>query len=265
MFSPSALWEWITKYLKYAFRRRHACPAYTASTTSAVYMLPGDDGSAVRITMAGDWGTGTDEADEVARQMLAFKPQFTIHLGDVYYVGDAPEINENCLNTPNPVNNYTPVEWPHGSMGSFAMNGNHEMDANGDGYFDLFLPTLGITQAGGRMSGQQTSFFCLQNRYWRIIAVDTGYNSIGLPLLSQIPLVNRIPFVGGDCKLPKENVEWLTKIVRPAEDTRGLVILSHHQYYSGFEGKYPQAAKQMWQAGVQRPVLWLWGHEHRLA
>lgn len=264
-FSSSVWWGWASKYLKYVFRRRHACPAYAASATSAVYALPGDDGSAVRISMAGDWGTGTDEADDVGRQMLAFEPHFTIHLGDVYYVGDPEEINENCLNTPNPANNYTPVKWPHGSAGSFALNGNHEMYANGDGYFDLFLPTLGMAKAGGEISGQQTSFFCLQNQYWRIIAVDTGYNSIGLPLLSQIPLVNRIPFVGGDCKLPRENVEWLKKIVRPAEDKRGLVVLSHHQYYSAFEGKYPLAAKQMWKAGVQRPVLWFWGHEHRLA
>ena len=109
-------------------------------------------------------------------------------------------MNENCLGIKNSNNNYDPVTWPVGSAGSFALNGNHEMYANGDDYLMCFLPRLGLRAPGG-MTGQQTSFFCLQNEYWRMIAIDTGYNSIGVPILSGIPWINRIPGIGGDCGL----------------------------------------------------------------
>jgi len=219
----------------------------------------------VLISVAGDWGTGTDEAESVARQMKEPKPHFTIHIGDVYYVGDPPEVNENCLGVRDPSNNYDAVTWPVGNRGSFALNGNHEMYANGVGYFELFLPRLGVRDANGVLQGQQTSFFCLQNSHWRIIAIDTGYNSIGVPILSYFPLINSIPGIGGNCKLPDELMTWLTEVVKPAGDKRGLILMSHHQPHSGFEGDYSKPAKQLWDAGVQRPVLWFWGHEHRLA
>ena len=176
--------------------------------------------SSVRISMAGDWGTGTEEALTVAGEMQKFVPHFTIHLGDVYYVGDPLSVNENCLGVKNPNNNYDPVTWPVGSKGSFALNGNHEMYANGGGYFDVFLPRLGLKDATGKSTGQQTGFFCLQNQYWRIIAIDTGYNSIGVPLLSSIPVINSIPGVGGNCALRPELVEWLKEVVRPAADQK---------------------------------------------
>lgn len=265
LFDPRALLNWVRTYLAYVFHRKHYFPAYTASPCGAVYALLGEHaGGEVRVSMAGDWGTGTNEAQCVARQMMRFQPHFTIHLGDVYYVGDAPSVNENCLGIKNSNNNYDPVTWPVGSAGSFALNGNHEMYANGGGYFDVFLPRLGLRAPGG-MTGQQTSFFCLQNEYWRMIAIDTGYNSIGVPILSGIPWINRIPGIGGDCELPPELLEWLKQVVKAEEDQRGLILLSHHQNYSGFQDQYTKPAQQLWDAGIRRNVLWFWGHEHRLA
>ena len=265
LFDPRALLNWVRTYLAYVFRKKHYFPTYTASPCGAVYDLVGEHaGGEVRVSMAGDWGTGTNEAQSVARQMVRFQPHFTIHLGDVYYVGDPPSVNENCLGIKNPYNNYDPVTWPVGSIGSFALNGNHEMYANGGGYFDVFLPRLGLRTAGG-MTGQQTSFFCLQNEHWRLIAIDTGYNSIGVPVLSGIPWINRIPGIGGDCELPPESLVWLKQVVKAEGDQRGLILLSHHQNYSGFQDQYTKPAQQLWDAGIRRNVLWFWGHEHRLA
>jgi hypothetical protein len=265
VFSPSALWAWVRSYLAYVFRKKHDFPEYMASPQSAMYDLLDDQGAdTVRIALAGDWGTGTDEAERVADQMKKFQPHFTIHIGDVYYVGDPPEVNENCLGIKSPNNNYDPVVWPIGSRGSFALNGNHEMYANGGGYFDVLLPRLGLCVAG-KMSGQQTSFLCLQNNRWRIIAIDTAYNSGGFPVLEQIPVIDKIPGLRGDCKLPDELIEWLAAVVLQRQDNRGLILMSHHQYYSGFEDQFPKPARQLWNAGITRPVLWFWGHEHRLA
>jgi hypothetical protein len=266
MFAPLSLWEWLRGYLAYTSQKKHAFPPYTASPQEAMYDLRDENGQEdVRVSVAGDWGTGTDEAEAVAKQMEGFNPHFTIHMGDVYYIGGLSEINENCLGIKNPNNNYDPLTWPIGNCGSFALNGNHEMYANGNGYFEVFLPRLGLRDAEGGMLGQQTSFFCLQNSHWRIIAIDTGYNSTGVPILSHISFLNRIPGIGGDCKLPDTLTKWLIEVVSPSTDKRGLVILSHHQPYSAFEGAYQKPAQQLWGAGIRRPVLWFWGHEHRLA
>jgi hypothetical protein len=113
--------------------------------------------------------------------------------------------------------------------------------------------------------GPANQFFCLQNPYWRLIAIDTGYNSIGVPILSHIPIVNEIPGVGGNCKLRDELIAWITGVVKPDEDKRGLIIISHHQNYSAFQNEYKKPAQQMRDAGIQRSILWFWGHEHRLA
>ena len=267
MFSPSALGRWIRNYLAYVFRKKHDFHSCTVSPTLAMYDLLDENDSAnkVRVSLAGDWGTGTSEAESVADRIRQFNSHFTIHLGDVYYVGDPQSVNENCLGIKNPSNNYDPVKWPIGSKGSFSLNGNHEMYANGIGYFDVLLPRLGLRDASGVMLGQQTSFFCLQNQYWRIIAIDTGYNSIGVPILSHIPLINDIPGIGGNCRLKDELINWITGVVKPDQDQRGLIVISHHQDYSAFQNQYKKPAQQMWDAGIRRSVLWFWGHEHRLA
>ena len=267
-FAPSAILGWARHYLAYVIRDKHFFPPHTASPQKAMYDLLDEHGSdTVRIALAGDWGTGTDEAVCVAKQMLAFDPHFTLHIGDVYYVGDPIEVNENCLGIQNPVNSYDPAAWPIGSLGSFAMNGNHEMYANGIGLFDVFLPRLGLRR-DGQMLGQQTSFFCMENKYWRIIAIDTGYNSTGIPVLEEIPLLNKIPTICGNCELPRKLMERLRSVVIPypeKPDPRGIILLSHQQYYSGFEGNFTKPARQLWEAGIKGPVLWFWGHEHRFA
>jgi hypothetical protein len=267
MFAPSALWGFLRSYLAYVFHKKHDFPPVSASPKQAMYDLVDEKNGSqdVRVSIAGDWGTGTNEAESVAERIKEFDPHFTIHMGDIYYVGDPQSVNENCLGIKNPNNNYDPVRWPAGSKGSFALNGNHEMYANGIGYFDVLLPKLGLRDTTGTMLGQQTSFFCLQNQHWRIIAIDTGYNSVGVPLLSHIPLINDLPGIGGNCRLSDELIAWITAVVKPEQDQRGLIILSHHQNYSAFQNQYERPAQQLWDAGIRRPLLWFWGHEHRLA
>jgi len=73
---------------------------------------------------------------------------------------------------------YAPVRWPTGAKGSFALNGNHEMYADGNGYWKLVLPRMGLKERCSEWgAGQWASFFCLENKHWRIIGLDTGYNS----------------------------------------------------------------------------------------
>ena len=87
------------------------------------------------------------------------------------------------------------------------------MYARGFGYFDRMLPQLGLLD-NGRPRGQQASFFCLENEHWRIIAFDTGYNSIDWPIIEYL----RTP----PCALHPEEIAWVRDVVRPrADDPRG--------------------------------------------
>ena len=266
-FLPSVLLNWISNYLGHRLAPRHKFLTYQdPSVDNGVYPLGDrslvggqpDPSGEIRVSLAGDWGTGTAEANKVAEQMTASDPQYTIHLGDVYYVGDDNDIRENCLGLVDDDPDVQPVKWAYGSVGTFAMNGNHEMYALGNAYFDTFLPQLGFGyKSDGHPAGQKSSFFCLQNEYWTVIALDTGYNSISIPILEYL--------FPPSSKLRPENVRWVEEQVKPQESQRGLILLSHHQYFSQFEKHwFPDQAKQL-KPFINRPVLWFWGHEHRMA
>jgi hypothetical protein len=83
--------------------------------------------------------------------------------------------------------------------------------------------------------------------------LDTGYNSVGRQLVELL--------FPADCALPQELLGWL-KDIGIDDDNRGIILLSHHQYYSKYDHSYPAAAVQLSQI-ITRPVLWFWGHEHR--
>jgi len=98
----------------------------------------------------------------------------------------------------------------------------------------------------------------------RVSPDDTGYNSLGFPILEHIPLIRKIPGIGPSCRLPRPLLKWLREDAKLGADKRGIVLLSHHQYYSAFENQYTLPARQLARF-ISRPVLWFWGHEHRLA
>ena len=251
-FTPGRLWDFAYEYLRNRFGPRHAFQTYSGDD-AGIYPLQGDEG-AIRIALCGDWGTGTDEAHNVAQRINESEPHYTIHLGDIYYVGDQPEVRSNFLGEPNKDTGYEPCLWPSGSKGAFALLGNHEMYARGNAYFELMLPRLGLT--GAQRKEQKASFFCLENEFWRIIALDTGYGSIGWPIIEY--------FFPPACGLTREQLSWIRDVLKLRDDGRGIILLSHHQYFSRFDNWYPTAARQLAEF-LKRPVIWFWGHEHRMA
>ena len=251
------MWKWITSYLGHVFGKDHRFLGARAATNgTSIYEIPQN----ARISIAGDWGTGTAESEMVASQMMLWDDgaDLTIHLGDVYFVGGEDEVRENCLGGGGLANPRATVRWPVGRLGSFALNGNHEMYANGTAYFKTFLPALGMKSPEGGMPGQGPSFFCLENTYWRIVGIDTGYNSVGTPILGLIP------WFKPDCKLEQALIRWFRHAVEPKKRPKATVVLSHHQYFSAFEEGYPVPGKQL-EEFFDGPILWLWGHEHRFA
>jgi hypothetical protein len=260
-FLPQHLFVWVGHYLRSIFHGKYKpYPVYPAGVNGVYPLHAANGGSAIRIAIAGDWGTGTQEAETVASSMKAVNPDYTIHLGDVYYVGGKLEIEENCLG--HDANGYQGVFWPHGILGSFAMNGNHEMYGGGKAYFECFLHKLGTSNPPQK---QLTSFFCLETPCWRIVAVDTGYNSVGLPILGAIPGLNKLSFVGANCRLEDGLIAWLRQL-QLQNDVKPTLVLSHHQYYSAFkEQAYTVPAKQLSEFFPNQEIVWMWGHEHRMA
>lgn len=253
-------WDWITSYLKYVFAHRHPFLNYKDSASGGVYKI---DESAT-ISIAGDWGSGTREANEVAQLMCKSKPHYTIHLGDIYFVADESEVAENFLGQKSGI--YDGVRFPAGLKGSFAVNGDHEMlGVGGNAYFEQVLPAMGIP--GSPDKRQLASFFCLENQTWRILGLDTGYYGRGFPILGRIAMLLGfdIPRISPDCRLHNDSVDWLRKIVQPKERPRATIVLTHHQNFSAFEQAHPKAGEQLAEFFEGQDLLWLWGHEHRMA
>ena len=235
-FLTKQIWPWIVHYLALVFTPRRRFPTYRdpPSRRPGIYPMP----EACSIGLAADWGTGTDSAYRVADLLRARHPDFTIHMGDVYYSGTEQEYRDYFLGED---------EWPRGRLGTYVLNGNHEMYSGGAGYFGVALPTL----------GQETSYFCLANQYWRIVAVDTGYYARTVPLLEL--LLRRW------IRLPSPTRRWLDEVVfADATDSRPVILLSHHQWFSAFEAGYSTVGSNL-APFLDRVLLWLWGHEHRFA
>ncbi len=254
-FITKRIWTWIYYYLKSRFTPNHAYPAYGEGQTGVFTLTSAavDGKGSSTIALVADWATDTAESCNIAQKIADHKPDYTIHMGDTYFVGAPHEIANNFLVDGSP--------WVRGSSGSFALLGNHEMYAQGSSFFDDLIQTLGIKDAvTGKYSGQQAGFFCLENDYWQIFGLDTGYHSIG-----KIPIIELI--FQPDCHFDDILVDWLKKTL-PVNSKKGLLIITHHQYISAFkeEREYQKPASQLASIiGISKPVLWLWGHEHKFS
>lgn len=240
-------------YLRSRFGARHPYQAYPRNDDTGIYPLQSSIPAREEISIAllSDWASDTAESDAVANLVARHAPDYTIHMGDIYFVGTPKEVEEN-FTAPH-------ASWYYGASGSLALSGNHEMYSNGNAFFQHLLPAM-YAQAGDARKTQQAGFFCLENDYWRIIGIDTGYTSVGRPFFEILS--------PPDCHLRKEQVKWLRDVVRLGDphDTRGIVFLSHHPYISAFREEYIRPGEQLQKlmGDAQRPVVWIWGHDHRM-
>jgi hypothetical protein len=240
------VWNWALKTLATEWTTQFApYPTYNdPETNNGIFEIQKASDQQVSIAILGDWASDTADSQLIAQQ--AGIQDYSIHLGDTYFVGSESEIKANFF----PENGGT---WPYGMLGSFAMLGNHEMYSGGSSYFNDLLPRMGNYQATGNQV-QQASFFCLENEYWRVIGLDTGYESLTYPLkLTQ----------NANLDITPEQKAWLQNIVKLNDDNRGLIFLSHHQCFSAFEPEFPNPMSSISTLmNPGRDIIWIWGHEH---
>lgn len=238
---------WIWKNLLHLGNTHYPYQTYqNPAQNNGIFKMEEALGTETSVALLGDWASDTFESHNVAT--LCGEQDYSIHLGDSYYVGNEKEIACNF-------NSSFGAPWPYGKRGSFALLGNHEMYSSGKTYFTQLLPYMTASEKG-EVKGQEASFFCLENENWRIIGLDTGYYSLKgfLGLASNNKL-----------ELHKKQMQWLRNVVKPADDNRGIIFLSHHQPFSAFEDEYLNPARQLSEIIGSRTVLWFWGHEHRMA
>jgi hypothetical protein len=236
----SATAQWVINYLIHIFQGRARFATYRSGRTG-VFTMP----NRITIGLAADWGTGTETAYAVGDAIAAEHPDITIHLGDVYYSGDLTEFNKYFLPRDCWPRGARPQGHPTQAAGTYILNGNHEMYSGGHAYFGVALPSF----------EQEASYFCLENDYWRVVGVDTGYDCTrGLQYVFGIDRTT----------IHREVLDWLRDVVfRDAGDRRPVVLLSHHQWFTAFDPPaYPRVGEAL-VPYLDRVLLWLWGHEHR--
>jgi hypothetical protein len=199
----------------------------------------------VTIALAGDFGTGNFGASDspstkISKVIPGLNPQFTIHLGDVYYAGTSGEESSKLMNF-----------WPKGSAGSFTLNSNHEMYSGGGPYFNEAVggPVFNTLQS-------PFSFFALENSNWIIVGLDSAYNAGVLSLYMNGSL--------GD----NAQRSFLQSLAQKGEkDKKKLIILTHHNGLPE-NGVQPSTPLKLFTEvmsafqGLSPPAYWYWGHVH---
>lgn len=195
------------------------------------------------IGIVADWATGEPSALEVLRQMKTHNPNVAIHLGDIYYAGTEFEV-ENYFY--QPWKNILELE-TSGRI-SFALPGNHDLYAGGKPFYDL----LDKLQVLNKLNDRMASYFCLRNKYWQFIGLDTAlHDRLG----------------AGPTYLEPDELKWLKDKIENNGD-RKTVLLSHHQLFSANDqwkdNEFnPELLRQL-DPVLEKVDLWLWGHEHDL-
>ena len=189
--------------------------------------------------MAGDWGTGNwgavdSPSTRIGASIESQAPDYTIHLGDVYYAGTKTEETDHFV-----------AAWPIGSKGGFALNSNHEMYSGAHAYFNEALGKLFPEQQGH-------SYFALENTHWIIVGLDSAYFDTSK--------LYRAGSIGKDPQLQflKDQVAKKKK----------LIILTHHNGLIDLKDGRQQKNDPLWSEIMsafpsgQGPNYWYWGHVH---
>lgn len=231
--------EAVEKYVEYFKLRRQPIPYISPQGSDfAVEPIAND----CKIVLMGDWGTGQEPAKTVLERIKVRDPDIIIHLGDIYYSGTNYEAENYFLKLFRDVFNDV---GRNSRPRILTMAGNHDMYAGGSGYYWLL-----------QQLGQSASYFCLQNRNWRFIAVDTGYNDHD-PLAVSTTAT----------RLQDKELGWLRAQMERANGA-STILLSHHPLFSAFEDINGKPVNEQLLLQVHdllpRITAWFWAHEHNL-
>jgi hypothetical protein len=208
-----------------------------------------------RVVLVGDWGSGLPRARAVAAHMAEEvrdavangREVHVIHLGDVYYSGERSEYDNHVLGA-----GLWPVTAAQAAagVGSWSLNGNHDMYSGGWAYYDHLLaePRFAMQRSP---DGKGASYFRIRTPSWDVVGLDTAWDADPLAM-------------GHRAVLEDPQAEFVGRVA--VSSNRKLLLLSHHQFVSVYSphdiGKIlPSKLASL--LAARRITAWFWGHEHR--
>lgn len=214
--------------------------------------LTGAATNSVSIAILGDWGTGDATAQAVMAAVTSLKPDYIVHVGDVYYAG-TPQVN-----SPNGPYYFATGEefanlhnvWPSSYAGrSFTLNSNHEMYSGANGYFYDGLNSV-TNGAGSFFSAQKgSSCFALQYGGWTILGLDTAFMSSCIDAFMTGSIGGRSGTQG----------KWIRSLgLNPAK----TIVLTHHNGFAPDCSEGSTLWPEINDALHGDPYAWYWGHVH---
>jgi len=225
--------------------------------------LSGAANSQVTIGLVGDWGTGTyalgqnpsGPAQSVMDAIVALRPDYIIHLGDVYYAGSTTEEANNLVGM-----------WQPAYAGkSFTLNSNHEMYYGAEGYYASLANPIFNLQSG-------TSYFALQygntrqpGGPWTIIGLDSAYWSNSPLIMNGSIQESSEAGSGGTAQ-----TTFLNGLVRNGLAPENTIVLTHHNPVTtdGSAWVTDSLDNNLWAQVTApgalngTPKAWYWGHVH---
>lgn len=213
--------------------------------------------NSLSIAIVGDWGCGaygsefggSGPAIAVMNAVKALKPDYVVHLGDVYYCGtdDRIPLHEE--------QNNLLVPWDTGLNApgtNFTLNSNHEMYGAAQGLINVALA------AGTPFAHQnKTPYFALEYQEWLLIGLDSAYFDP-----SHLYMQGAL----GDTANTQQQA-----FVKSLGDLHGkkILVMTHHNPMSYDGGSITQNSKAgiaLWDGMKQllgrQPDVWYWGHLH---
>lgn len=216
--------------------------------------LKGAVAGKLTIGIIGDWGTGNTVSQSIINQLTALKPDYIVHVGDVYYAGTplASDPNGGYYFSPGEEKSNLLAQWPASYAGrSFTLNSNHEMYSGANGLFYDALAANAVPPGSGTPFNAQrcSSCFALQYGGWTILGLDSAY----MASVTDAFMTGSIGGVAGF------QGKWIQSLkLNPAK----TIVLTHH---NGFADDCTSASP-LWAEinGALKgdPYAWYWGHVH---
>jgi hypothetical protein len=233
---------WISSFIDYLSTSRDPFPTHLDSLHGSVNPVIQVTDDEVKIAIAGDWGTRNESSARIGQNILANKPDITIHLGDVYYAGEIDQERQFVSDWPAGANSKYPA---------FALNSNHEMYSGGQGYFRVAL------QSAKFSAQQRLSYFALELPKWVIVGLDSAYNA-----------PHKVWQLYQTGNLNQVQIDWIRGVAANARASgKKIIALTHHHGLDVSGVMVPNFFDQMIDAFTvdaarRGPDYWYWGHVH---
>ncbi|WGD34297.1 metallophosphoesterase [Olleya sp. YS] len=199
-----------------------------------------------RVAILGDWGTGDwdDKGQDCCPAQLvidginSLKPDYIVHLGDVYYAGTSNEEREHLLGL---LKNTKKAKL-------YTMNSNHEMYDGANGLFKVALNNPKFVEQKG------SSYFAFEIGNWVLVGLDSAYYDD-----SEL-------YMSGSLYNDRGGQQQITFLKTIKALNKPILLMTHHNGIGIKDHKFNINTKLFNQVvkalDGQLPDMWYWGHVH---